>query len=142
MNALIVDASVGIKWFIPEVLTAEALSLRSGTFDLHVPAFFDIEITNILWKKTLQGLVSRSQAELLVSQLSALPLTRHADSPQLSAAYDLAERTKRTVYDCLYLAHALQLGATMVTADERLVNSLAGTTVAASIARLQDVVGP
>jgi hypothetical protein len=40
-------------------------------------------------------------------------------------------------YDCLYLALAVHLGGRMVTADERLVNSLAGTPWAASALKIQ-----
>jgi predicted nucleic acid-binding protein len=43
------------------------------------------------------------------------------------------------VYDCLYLALAVQLGGPMVTADDRLVNALAGTLWAGHIIKLQDV---
>jgi predicted nucleic acid-binding protein len=45
----------------------------------------------------------------------------------------------RSVYDCVYLALAVRLGGQMVTADDRLVNSLAATQRAASAIRLQDV---
>ncbi|MBI2479621.1 MAG: hypothetical protein HYV60_13610 [Planctomycetia bacterium] len=39
----------------------------------------------------------------------------------------MAHHSQRTVYDCLDLALARQLGGVMMTADERLVNSLANT---------------
>jgi predicted nucleic acid-binding protein len=77
VSAIVVDASVGLKWFVPEVHAAE------------------------------------------------LPLTRHPEPPLLTSAFDLADRTQRTVYDCLYLALAVQLNGRMVTADQRLYNSLA-----------------
>ncbi|MBI2479620.1 MAG: type II toxin-antitoxin system VapC family toxin [Planctomycetia bacterium] len=51
MSLFVVDASVGIKWFVPEVLTPEALQFRQAGHDLHVPNFFDVEIANIVWKK-------------------------------------------------------------------------------------------
>jgi hypothetical protein len=35
MSLLVIDASVGIKWFVPEVLNAEALRLRHGGHELH-----------------------------------------------------------------------------------------------------------
>jgi predicted nucleic acid-binding protein len=43
------------------------------------------------------------------------------------------------VYDCLYLTLAVQFGGVMVTADDKLVNSLAGTPWAGSVLRLADV---
>jgi predicted nucleic acid-binding protein len=43
------------------------------------------------------------------------------------------------VYDSMYLALALRVAGQMMTADERLVNSLAASPWAASVIRLQDV---
>ena len=40
MSALVVDASVGVKWFVPEVHAAEARAWRTGPDELHVTAFF------------------------------------------------------------------------------------------------------
>ena len=54
MNRIVIDASVGVKWFVPEVHSAEARRWRNGSIELHVPAFFfDLEIASILWKKVL-----------------------------------------------------------------------------------------
>jgi predicted nucleic acid-binding protein len=66
-------------------------------------------------------------------------VARHPTGPLVVPAFDLADRSNRTVYDCLYLALAVQLGGVMVTADDKLANALAGTPWAAHITRLQDV---
>ena len=68
-----------------------------------------------------------------------LPVTRCPDSPLLAAAFDLAERTDRTVYDCVYLALAVQLGGRMVTADQRLHNTPAGTPWASHVCWVGDL---
>jgi predicted nucleic acid-binding protein len=139
MSLYVVDVSVGVKWMLPEPYTAEALRLQDPAHQLHIPGFFTVELANILWKKIRQGLLTRAQADIFLRQVPALPLTRHDDQGLLTSAFNLADQTQRTVYDCLYLALAVQLGGQMVTADERLVNSLAGTPLAASILRVQDV---
>jgi predicted nucleic acid-binding protein len=54
----------------------------------------------------------------------------------VSAAFDIAHRSDRTAYDSLYVALAVQLGAMLVTADDRLVNALAGTPWAGHVMRL------
>ena len=139
MSAAVVDASVGVKWFVPEVHAAEARRWRNGPDELHAPAFFfDLEIANILWKKVRRAEITRADADLILVQLAALPITRHPEPPLLSTAFDLADRTQRTVYDCVYLALAVQLGGRMVTADQRLHNSLAGTSWAAHVCWVQD----
>ena len=140
MSIVIVDASVGVKWFLPEVHAAEARQWRNGPDELHAPTFFfDLEIANILWKKVRRAEITRADADLILGQLPGLPLTRHAEPPLLTSAFDLADRTQRTVYDCLYLALAVQLAGRMVTADQRLYNSLAGTPWAGCICWVGDL---
>lgn len=139
MSILVVDASVAVKWFVPEVHAAEARQWRTGPYDLHAPAFFfDLEIANILWKKVRRGEIARADADLILAQLPVLPLTRQPEAPLLASAFDLADRTGRTVYDCLYLALAVYLGGRMLTADQRLVNGLAGTPGAGSVCWVGD----
>lgn len=104
---------------------------RAGAYALHVPEFFfELEIANILWKKLRRAEISRSDAGVILTQIRVLPLSRHAESPLLTAAFDLAERTQRTVYDCLYLALAMQTSGHMVTADQRLFNAVSTTPYA------------
>ncbi len=140
MSALIVDASVGVKWFVPEVHAAEARAWRTGPDPLHTTAFFfDLEIASTLWKKVRRGEITRADADLILSQLAALPLTRHSESPLKVSAFDLADRTQRTVYDCLYLALAINLGGRVLTADQRFFNSLAGTSWAGFVCWVTDL---
>jgi predicted nucleic acid-binding protein len=114
LSILVVDASVGVKWFVPEVHAAEARQWRTGPDELHAPAFFfDLEIANILWKKQQRGEITRAEADLILGQLPALPLKRHPEPPVLASAFDLANHTQRTVYDCVYLALAMQLSGRM-----------------------------
>jgi predicted nucleic acid-binding protein len=142
MSAAVVDASVGVKWFVPEVLAAEARRWHQGPDELHIPAFFfDLEIANILWKKARRAEITRADADLILAQLPGLPVTRHPEASLLPSAFDLADRTQRTVYDCLYLALAVQLNGRLVTADQRLYNSLSGTSWASYVCWVGDVPG-
>lgn len=143
MSALIVDASVGLKWFVAEVHSAEALLWRNSTPDLHTLAvFFDIEVANILWKKVERAELLLADATLILSKLNALPLTRHAEASVLQAAFSVAAQLHRTVYDCLYLALAIQLGGRMLTADQRLFNSVSASALASHIAWVGDAPRP
>jgi predicted nucleic acid-binding protein len=83
-------------------------------------------------------LTSTVAAEL-AEQLLGVPLVRHHDRPLLKPAFEIACQTDRTVYDCLYLALAIELGGKLVTADERLVNSLANGPCDGSVVHLRDV---
>jgi len=139
MSVFVVDASVGLKWFVPEVHDADARRVQDPAHELHVPTLFDVEIGNILWKKLRRGELTRAETDSILAQLPPLPLTRHAELPLLAAALDLADRTQRTVYDCRYLALAVALTGRMVTADQRLFNALAATPYAAHLCWVGDV---
>jgi predicted nucleic acid-binding protein len=43
----------------------------------------------------------------------------------IDSAFQIATAFERTVYDCLYVALAVHSNAQLITADERLANSLA-----------------
>ncbi|MHB1422227.1 MAG: type II toxin-antitoxin system VapC family toxin [Gemmataceae bacterium] len=140
MTVHVVDSSVAIKWYVPEVHQVEALRLRASGDALHAPDFLNIEMAAILWKKLRRGDLTRQDADDILNDFIALAtVTRHPSGPLVLSAFDLAHRSGRTVYDCLYLALAIQLSVQMVTADEKLVNSLAGSSWAVHIIKLQDV---
>jgi predicted nucleic acid-binding protein len=139
MSLFVVDASVGVKWFVPEVHSDAARRLQDSAHDLHVPTLFDVEIGNIIWKKRRRSELTRAEADAILAQLPLLPLTRHPESLLLVQAFDLAEQTQRTVYDSLYLALAVHLNGQVVTADERWWNSLQGTSWQQFLIRVQDV---
>jgi predicted nucleic acid-binding protein len=140
MTPYVVDSSVVVKWYVAESLTALALRVRGGPAPLHAPDFLHVEVGNILWKKRRQGALARPVADAILADLPGLAiLTRHPTAPLVAPAFDLADRGGRTVYDCVYLALAVQLGGQVVTADERHVNALAGTPWAGHMIKLQDV---
>jgi hypothetical protein len=67
---------------------------------LHAPAsFLGLEIANFLWKKVRRAEITSADADLILGQLPALPLIRHPEPPLLISAFDLPDRTQRTVYD-------------------------------------------
>lgn len=47
MSRYVVDASVAIKWFLPEIHSEEALRLRISRDRLHVPALMTLELGNV-----------------------------------------------------------------------------------------------
>ena len=140
MTVYVVDSSVAIKWYVPEVRQAEAVRLRASGAPLHAPDLLNVEMAAILWKKLRKGELTRQDADDILNDLAVLAtVTRHRSEPLVLSAFDLANRSGRTVYDCLYLALAIQLSGQMVTDDEKLVNSLAGSQWAAHITKLQDI---
>ena len=140
MSVYVVDSSVAIKWYVPEVHQPDALRLLGCGVPLHSPDFLDVEVAAVLWKKLRRGVLTRPDADDILTELlsSAVPV-RHPSVPLVADAFDLADQSGRTVYDCLYLALAVRLGGRMVTADDKLVNGLAGTAWAAFVMHVRDV---
>jgi predicted nucleic acid-binding protein len=138
MSQDVIDASVLIKWFIPEDLTIEARRWRTVAHDLHAPDFLHVEAANILWKKVQRRDLTPVDARDVLTTIQTLPVTLHTASGLAASALELACETGRTVYDSLYLALAIALGGRMVTADRRLVNALASTRYAAHVCWVED----
>ena len=120
---IVVDASVVVKWLVPEDQSLRAVSLRDR-FDFAAPDLIHAEIVNILWKKARRGEISDAEA------LDGLNALRHADillerSEKLAEqAFRLSRLIDHPAYDCFYLCTAVQLSTVLITADERMLRKL------------------
>jgi predicted nucleic acid-binding protein len=125
---IVVDASVVAKWFFPEVLTDQALLIldhwTSGSIDLVAPALMLVEVGNIIWKKQRTNQITKDEGEQAIQNLLELNLPTVEGDAFLLRAYQLAHQYDRTVYDALYLAVAEGLGASFMSADQRLCNTV------------------
>lgn len=132
MNAVVVDASVAIKWAMPsaqEPLAEESLRLLRryvlGEIEFIVPDVFWAEVANVLWKGARQRRWRQDQAEAVASDMRARDFATVSSLVLLPEALTIAFAHDRAVYDCLYVALAVQVKAELITADERLANALA-----------------
>ena len=132
MKTFVLDASVAVKWAAPldrERLTDESLHLLrryiGGEIDFMVPDVFWAEVGNVLWKGTRQRRWRRDQAEVFAADLKVRDFATVPSLPLLSEALGIAFSYDRAVYDCLYVALAVQAKTDLITADERLANALA-----------------
>jgi predicted nucleic acid-binding protein len=138
VSVFVVDASVVIKWFLPEIHSDAARRLLERDHEYLAPDLLFAETANTIWKKMRRGELSPGQGERLVIDLGTIAVETVPVRTLASDAYSLAATTGRTVYDALYLALALRLDTQMITADERLVKALAGNpAVAPHIRSLQ-----
>jgi len=132
LSWLVLDASVAIKWAMPlarEPLTDESLRLLKryvdGEVEFIVPDIFWAEIGNVLWKGTRQRRWRQDKAEAVAADMQARDFTTVSSLTLLPEALKIAFAHDRAVYDCLYVALAVQSKANLITADERLANALA-----------------
>jgi len=128
-QTVVLDTSVMIKWFRQgEVLADRALILRDtylqGQISVTVPGLVSYELANVLrFKKDL----STEQVCAAVSSLFDLGLDWIAPSPAaMVRAVEIARKYNTTVYDATFAALAESLDSTLITADARLAQRLAG----------------
>ncbi len=119
MSSYVVDASVSVKWFLPEIYREAALRLQNPAYHLHLPAFSLVEFGNILCKKVRRGELSKEDSETALETVQALPLQRYPDKDLLPVSFEIAHLTRRSLYDCIYLALAIAVGGQFVTADQK-----------------------
>lgn len=129
MTRVVVDASVAVKWFLPEDLATEARQLLAPEYQLLAPDLLWAELGNVLWKKHRRREVDRHLAIRLLRDLSRVPIKYHASQDWATPALELAIRHGVTVYDGLYLALAAGNACHVVTADRRLHEGCQGAVI-------------
>lgn len=126
----IVDSSVAAKWVIPEADSDKALRLldeyQQGQHELVAPDWLLPEVANVLGKAAVvRKILTPQEAADGFAAVQALGLKLFPSLPLTAQALDLAMTHQRAVYDCLYLALAINEGGQLVTADQPIVNQLA-----------------
>ncbi len=138
----VIDASVLVKFFIPEILSekAEELNARSMEGDLRLlaPDLIFAEVGNILWKKHRMKELIRSEAEEIVDAIVTLPLEIEKSKALLPFAVDLGLAYGITVYDAIYVSLAKVHETILVTADKKLVEIMGKTDFKKHVAWLGD----
>jgi predicted nucleic acid-binding protein len=117
---IVIDASVALKWVLPEDNSDLAEALRAE--NLIAPPLWLMESANALWRNVRIGKISASDAARLLNELSAAPIAVSHKEGDVTEAFDLAVRLAHPIYDCLYIALAQREKTYVVTADRRLAD--------------------
>jgi predicted nucleic acid-binding protein len=121
---MVIDASVAIKWVVPEV-GSEAASDLLGQ-ELCAPSLWLAEVANALLKKARRGEITQDEARLRAQDLADAPIEPIELPILLPSAMRVAGELGHSIYDCFYLAAALLRDSTLVTADRRFAAKVAG----------------
>jgi predicted nucleic acid-binding protein len=122
---IVVDASVIVKWFIPEVGAHSAKALLATADELVAPELARVEVTSALTRRAIRQELGDADVEdtlriwfraLADGQVFLLP-----NAGDLEAALKLALELQHSLPDCLYLAAAERLGVALITADRAFV---------------------
>ena len=132
----VVDASVTVKLLVDEPDSDTARELAAGGHELHAPRLMASEVANVLWRKARVGQIERANSGAALALLSDMPVRWNEDETVSADAVRLALALDHPVYDCMYLALAHRIGATVVTADRRFVTAVALTEHGESVLAL------
>jgi predicted nucleic acid-binding protein len=118
---IVVDASVAVKWLLPEAGSPAAAALRDQDPSLTAPSLIAAEIGNAVWKAVRSGKVQRSEALAGIGAVlgwfeSLIPIELLC-----VRALELAIALRHPIYDCFYLALAERDNAPLATADEAMI---------------------
>lgn len=121
---MIIDASVGAKWFLGEEFSEIANRLKEDAaqekIEIVVPEFFYSEMANIFWKEVRKKKMKIRDAQEGMDRLMGLPLQKYADQELSDVALDNALQFGISVYDALYLSLAEVYVSPLITADKEL----------------------
>jgi predicted nucleic acid-binding protein len=135
----VVDASVCIKWYIPEAYEQEATKLLQAGHSFHAPELILPEVSSIIWKKVRRAEITPREGNRIIESFSKSSLTIHSHKQIIKSAYAGAKSTGQTVYDWTYLALAVSLSCAFVTADKRFYNALENTPMKKNLFWIGDV---
>lgn len=124
---IIVDASVAAKWLFRETDTDRARALveevRAGQLSMLAPELLPLEVASSLWKRVHREGLGLEEAKTHYDRFARLCPTLVRTAALTKAAFHLALEYKHPVYDCLYVALALEASCPLVTADEGLYHA-------------------
>ena len=133
----VVDASVAIKWYFRERSADAAARVLAegidGARQLLAPDWIVAELASVLRKKVHREECSGEQAQAILEAFDTDAPRLLESVPLAPRALELALRLDETVYDCLYLAAAIEGEASLVTADARLARAARGVLAAVEL---------
>jgi predicted nucleic acid-binding protein len=122
---IILDASVAVKWYFPEIGSDAAIDiLNRNSGALLAPDIFAIEVNAALVRKGNMDKLQREGIRLMIADfaekltLQQVRLTR-LTGVEIAKASNLALNLGHPLKDCIYLALAMELECELVTCDAK-----------------------
>ena len=125
MNVYVLDASAWLRLFLhdgPAVpgLEQAAQTVERGGASFAAPELILVEAGHALGRKVRRKQLLDTEGRGLWQDIRRVPIDFLPADERMDDAMELAIRHNLSVYDALYLAVAVHLGATLFTADDAL----------------------
>lgn len=121
---LVIDASVAVKWFVPEENADKASAILTSHKKLIAPEIIRIEVAATFMRLLRMQCFDHSDAETSINKwadaLARQTITLDSTVDHFEEAIEISTTIGHQLQDCLYLAVARQYKAPLVTADEKL----------------------
>jgi predicted nucleic acid-binding protein len=121
-ETLVIDASVAVKWVVPEPDSVRAEVLLD--YGLAAPDLLFAECSNVLRKKVRRGELTREEADVAAQTLEQADLNPVSTRGYLALATSIALELDHPAYEAVYLAVAEASELRLVTADVRLIRKV------------------
>ena len=122
--AFVVDCSIAMAWLFHDEATPKTTALlnRLATETAVVPAWWSIEITNVLAMTERKGRITPRQSDAFIADLSKLGIERDDEAAERAFTHLLTLcRTHRlTSYDAIYLDLAIRRSLPLATLNSDL----------------------
>lgn len=133
-RTLILDTSVAVKFHLLEDNQEEIEALEAAVgermVELRAPGTLLPEAFNALWQRHRRGELSREEVSEAWEVISAIPLSLYGPEDLIPRAVEITFESGAIIYDALFLALAEEISTVMVTADDKLLRTLKGTSYA------------
>lgn len=130
LDYVVLDASVGVKWFFKEEGWEKAAFFKSQFLEqqikIVVPEIFYAELASACFKRVRRKILSTEQAMAYLDEAIDLPLQRYSDHELSDVAMGNALQYRISVYDALYLSLAEIYTSPLITADRALLKACGG----------------
>lgn len=125
---IVIDASLALKWVLPEPDSAKALLLRddhrNAIHELIAPDILLLEVANALTKAERRKIINPPEASQKFLDVAQTKVNLLPHIAVLARALELASNARIAIYDCVYVALAEKENCDLVTADAKLITNL------------------
>lgn len=121
---IVVDASLAVKWLVPESDSEAAIAIARDHDDIHGPDILLTEVISAIVRRCNERILLRGEAERTIGTWtngwSGSQIVAHRlDGERARQAAALALELGHPLADCIYLALAIELDCELVTCDAK-----------------------